>query len=131
MDDPTADADLCFPSNGAVAKIDDDVVNFAIYADSNDVEGLHFLTSAGGAPLIYRANYPLYRPNPPAKLTGRPIGFRIEFGHTAVDTLNTPNQLMKVQIIQNECLCSQSEFLGDQPPQDVNVALSANAEPRV
>ena len=96
MDDLSADANNCFPIDGSFAVVEDDIVNFAIYVDSNDVEGLHFITSGGGDPLIYKANYPVYKPYPPAKLLGRPIGFRVEFGHTASDNLNTPNQPMKV-----------------------------------
>jgi hypothetical protein len=52
--------------------------------DSNDIEGIHFITDADNT-LIFKANYPVYFPNPPVSLLGRPIGFLIEFGHTAVD----------------------------------------------
>ena len=83
MDDAVADANVCFPTNGVFSPVDDEYVNFAIYVDSNDVEGLLFISDRGQR-LTYKANYNIYQPNPPAQLLGRPIGFRIEFGHTAV-----------------------------------------------
>lgn len=91
-----------------------------MFADSNDVEGLLFGTETGSS-LSYRANYPLYVPNPPAALGGRPIGFRIEFGHTATDAFTTPNQMMKVQVIYNACQCPVSMFLADAPPSDMTI----------
>lgn len=101
-------------------SVDSDIINFAVYVDSNDVEGLLF-DLADRTRGQYRANYPVFQPNPPVALNGRPIGFRIEFGHTAVDALNTPNQLMKVQFVYNECICPSSRFLGSNTARDLEV----------
>ena len=45
MDDVVADANYCFPPNGLFSNIAEDFVAFAIYVDSNDVEGLRFITA--------------------------------------------------------------------------------------
>ena len=120
LDDLDADADNCFPVDGSFEEVTEDILNFAVYADSNDVEGILFRTDSG-SDLIYKANYPIYRPFPPAALKGRPIGFRVEFGHTGVDLQNTPNQPMQLQVIFNYCLCSESEFLKNAPPADMKI----------
>lgn len=120
MDDATADADNCFPNNGSYSAVGEDILRWAIYVDSNDIEGLRFVTE-NDVELTYKANFPNYFPDPPAQLLGRPIGFRIELGHTGVDAATTPNQLMKLQIIYNECICPTAFFLEDSPPSDMAI----------
>ena len=91
--------------------------------DSNDIEGLLLLTKSN-VNHVFKANYPIYYPNPPEVLGGPPIGFLIEFGHTAVDLLNTPNQMMQLQTIYNACVCPSSYFLGNAPPPDLSTVAT-------
>ena len=89
MNDFASGATNCSPASlGDFKLINEEFLAFAVYVDSNDVEGLRFITDNGNAHVI-KANYPVFTPNPERKLQGRPIGFKIEFGHTAIDSTNT------------------------------------------
>lgn len=65
-------------------------MRFAAYPDSNDVEGLLFITAAEETIRI-KANYAISTPEPPMWLSGRALGFRVEFGHTGFDALTIPD----------------------------------------
>ena len=42
--DNAVDANNCGTVPGLYSPIEDDITNFAIYADKNDIEGLYFVT---------------------------------------------------------------------------------------
>lgn len=65
MDNAAADANNCSPAFGQFSAVEDDIVRWAIYVDSNDIEGLRFVTEVNEQ-LIYKANYILSFPDPPA-----------------------------------------------------------------
>ena len=70
-------ASLCTPaSSGSFALLSEDIVNWAVYNDDNDIEGILFVLS-GGTVLKYKANYNIFSPNPPMAVGGRIIGFRV------------------------------------------------------
>ena len=76
MDNPIT-ASLCTPAlPGSFAALSEDVVNWAVYSDENDIEGILFVTTSGTRQ-IYKANYNIFSPNPPIAVGGRIIGFRI------------------------------------------------------
>ena len=76
MDVPIT-ASLCIPASpGSFAVLSEDLVNWAVYSDENDIEGILFVTPSG-AIQRYKANYNIFSPNPPAAVGGRIIGFRI------------------------------------------------------
>ena len=66
------------------------MVNFAVYVDSNDIEGLHLILDNNNL-VITKANFPRFSPDPPVALKGRPIGFSVEFGHTGINEITTPD----------------------------------------
>ena len=75
MDDSERDATDC---SSRFLTISEEILYFAIYADSNDVEGIRFIPESGDRNAInIKANYPIFKPDPEYKLPGRPIGFRI------------------------------------------------------
>jgi len=45
MDDITNDANVCSPAIGVFTDLTEDLAKFAIYVDSNDIEGLLFVTA--------------------------------------------------------------------------------------
>jgi len=59
-------------------------------------------------------------------MLGPPIGFLIEFGHTGVSVADTPNQMLKFQVIYNECPCPASKFLATYPPPDLSTTAVVN-----
>ena len=89
VNDNVSGATNCSPALlGDFDLVVEEILLYAVYVDSNDVKGLRFITENGNAHII-KANYPVWTPNPEKKLQGRPIGFKIEFGHTAIDSTNT------------------------------------------
>ena len=44
-----------------------------------------------------------------------------------MDLMNTPNQLMKLQVIFNECVCPTSAFLADAPPEDLQITAKVGS----
>ena len=116
VNDVAAGAINCVPSSlGDFEDVTEEIRKYAVYVDTNDVEGLRFVTESGLIHVI-KANFPIFTPDPERNLKGRPIGFKIELGHTAVDALNTPNQLMQVQLIYNSCMCPDSQYLANRAP---------------
>ena len=75
MDDVERDATDC---SSTFIEIEEEILYFGIYADSNDVEGIRFVPESGDQNVInIKANYPIFKPDPEYKLEGRPIGFKI------------------------------------------------------
>ena len=71
MENEAADANNCFPPESADTyyEIEDDIIKWALYVDSNDVEGFRLITAENEA-LVYKANWPQYQPNPEEQLPG-------------------------------------------------------------
>ena len=69
-------APSCSPALPLFSNVGEDIVNWAVFADDNDIEGLRLVTESG-LHLIYRANWMISSPDPPAPIGGRIIGFRV------------------------------------------------------
>ena len=108
----------CYPNANVddYSSINGEITNFAIFVDSNDIEGLYFVTGAGAA-TEYRANHPIFSPNPAVALAGPLIGFRIEFGSSGI----TNDQPLKLEAIYNACSCPTASFFADAPPSDLSI----------
>ena len=92
--------------------IDEEIMYFTVYEDSNDIEGFVF-TGHAGSEYSFRANgedaSPTYR------MPGRPIGFGIYTGDGG-----TSNQPLQISIFYNECNCPASTFMENSAPTDMS-----------